>query len=145
MLTTESTYFYWKELLYASHFIAAGTQHFPAAVKMPRTSFLTQVQSELGRVLLVNKTHPLCLHRPLGGLRVPEFHHNISKLISSFTPFPSTVTFNAALSSGNGDVLWSPILYVASGRGSLLPFFTLYLLPLNRGSSVEIIRILIPS
>lgn len=76
---------------------------------------------------------------------VPEFHHNISKLISSFTPFPSTVTFNAALSAGNGDVLWSPILYVASGRSSLLPFFTPYLLPLKRGSSVEIIRILIPS
>lgn len=30
--------FYWKELLKASHFIAASTQHFPAAVKMPRTS-----------------------------------------------------------------------------------------------------------
>lgn len=83
------------------------------------------------------------MHRPLGCPRVPEFHHNISKLFSSFTPFPSTVTLNAALSSGSGDVLLSPILYVPSG--SLLPFFTLYLLPLNRGSSVEIIRILIPS
>lgn len=66
-------------------------------------------------------------------------------LVSSFTPFPSAVTFNAALSSGNGDVLWSPTLYLTSGRGSLFFFFTPYLLPLNRGSSVEILRILIPS
>lgn len=34
----------------------------------------------------------------------------------------STVTFYAALNTGNGDVLWSPILYVTSGRGSLLFF-----------------------
>lgn len=42
-----------EELLNASHFIAVSTQHFPAAVKMPRT-FLTPVRSELGWVLLVN-------------------------------------------------------------------------------------------
>ena len=53
---------------------------------------------------------------------VPEIHHNVSKLVSSFIPFPGTVTFYAALNTGNGDVLWSPILCVTSGGGSLLFF-----------------------
>lgn len=55
-----------------------------------------------------------------GWSHVPEIHHNVSKLVSSFTPFPRAVTFCAALNTGNGDVLWSPILYITSGRGSLL-------------------------
>lgn len=65
--------------------------------------------------------------------------------LSSFIPFPRAVTFYAALNTGNGDVLWSPILYVTSGRGSLLFLFTLYLFAPNRGPSVEILRILVSS
>lgn len=48
--------------------------------------------TQLNQTLLFAQA-PVCSH-------VPEFHHNISKLISSFTPFPSTATFNAALSAG---------------------------------------------
>lgn len=57
-----------------------------------------------------------------GWSHVSEIHRNVSKLVSSFIAFPRAVTFYAALNTGNGDVLWSPILYVTSGRGSL-PFF----------------------
>lgn len=101
------------------------------------------VRTGMGTLSQLNPS-PLCAQAPRLP-HVPEFHHNISKLFSTFTSSPSTVTFNAALSAGNGDVLWSPILYVTSSRGSFLPFFTPYLLPLNRDSSVEIIRIFIPS
>lgn len=55
---------------------------------------------------------------------VPEVHPSVSQLVSGFIPFPSTGTFYAALSAGNGDgdVLWSPILCATSGRGLLLFF-----------------------
>jgi len=64
-------------------------------------------------------------------LHVLGIHCNVSQLVSSFIPFPSTVTFYAALNNGNGDVLWPPILYVTFGRGSLLFFSPFIYSPLE--------------